>query len=85
MLWLRKAKLLGPGFVSYIALCHQISALTQAQLSAAVTVQLGFEWQPPPKRPFLTMFSKINGPTKIEKLGTREACGFFLFLLEVPE
>ena len=28
------------------------------------------ESQPPPKRPFLTPFSKIHGPTKIEKLGT---------------
>ena len=32
-------------------------------------VELGFESQPPPKRPFLTAISEITGPTKIEKLG----------------
>ena len=44
--------------------------LTQAQLSAAVKVQLGFESQPPQKRPFLTALSKIHGPTKLDKLDT---------------
>ena len=44
--------------------------LTQAQLSAAVKVQLGFESQPQPKQPFLTSLSKINGQTKIERAGT---------------
>ena len=39
-------------------------------LSAAVKVHLRFENQPKPKRPFLTVFCKINGPTKIENLGT---------------
>ena len=43
---------------------------TQAQLIAAVNAQLGFENQPPPKRLFLTAFSKNNGQIKIEKLGT---------------
>ena len=40
--------------------------MSQAQLSGAVKVQLGFESQPPPKQLFLTVFSKINGPTKIK-------------------
>ena len=65
--------------------------LTKAQLSAAVKVQLGFQSQPLPKRPFMTAFSKINDQTNIvgEKLGTlqnsiwlRNLWPFFLVLYQ---
>ena len=42
----------------------------QIAYSNPVKDQLGFKSQPPLKRLFLTTFSKINGLTKIEKLGT---------------
>ena len=64
---------------SYInALCPQI-----AQLSADVKIQLGFESQPPPKRPFVTVFSKIYVLAKTKKLGTWQDSKFvpFFFVL----
>ena len=44
--------------------------LTQAQLSAAVKVQLRFESQFLLKCPFLIVFSQIYRPTKVDVLGT---------------
>ena len=46
--------------------------LTQAQLSAAAKVQLGLEIQSLLNCPFLTLFSKIYRPTKVDVLGTWE-------------
>ena len=46
--------------------------LIQAQLSAALKVQLEFESQFLLKCPFLIVFSKIYRPTKVDVLGTWE-------------
>ena len=43
-------------------------------------VLLGFESHILPKRPFLTTFSKNNGPKKIEKLGTWQNSIWFINL-----
>ena len=48
-----------------------------AQLTAAVKIDLGLEIQSLPKCPFLTVFSKIYRPTKVNMLGNWEVSILF--------
>ena len=46
--------------------------LTFPQLIAALKTELGLESRPPPKWPFLNVFSKIYRLNKMDMLGTQQ-------------
>ena len=70
---------------NYLITMHcVIRELTEALLSAAVKVQLGFKNQSSPKWPLLTMFSKINCPSNLQCFVKGFVALIFVFLTGVP-